>query len=238
MRANGVRRVESGPAGALRRPELHPAAARDVRFLVRRLLLERGMTQKELAERIGMSPAVLSHFLTGRRRKLTEEESRAIERELDLPGLLDIGGAREAGLVTLPRRLRLIPVFPVGAGYEIAFGDGDTPVGESLEDPIPADVPDPNAFAGRIVGSSMEAPDGADASFREGDVVVFDTKAEVRDGSFCLVRFRDDGSTFKQVFRTEDRVRLHPLNPDFPDEVHPLSEIRAMYRAVKHIRNL
>jgi len=111
-------------------------------------------------------------------------------------------------------------------------------VGESLEDPIPADVPDPNAFAGRIVGSSMEAPDGADASFREGDVVVFDTKAEVRDGSFCLVRFRDDGSTFKQVFRTDDRVRLHPLNPDFPDEVRPLSEIRAMYRAVKHIRNL
>jgi transcriptional regulator with XRE-family HTH domain len=212
------------------------------------------MTQKELAGRVGMSEAVLSHFLRGRRKALRENERRRIASALGLP-LEALSPARPVEEVFAPdagaarvyaRGIRLVPVYPIGAGYEIVFGDGDSPVGESLEDPIHADVPDPNAFAGKVVGSSMDpgaaAQQRGGVGFCEGDVVVFDTKAEVRSGCFCLVRFEDagghPGTTFKQIFFEGEGVRLHPLNPEFPDEVRSRSQIRAIYRAVRHIRRI
>ena len=214
--------------------------------LVKRALLDRGMTQKQLAEKIGMGEGVLSHLLRGRRKNLSERERRAIASALGLPAE---AFAAPYAPTSEQRQLRcsLVPGYPVGAGYEIAFGDGDNPVGESLEPPIYTDVPDPNAFAGRIVGTSMEVTQSragarADAqSFRgfcEGEIVVFDTKAEVRAGCFCLVRFDDGGTTFKQVFFERQKVRLHPLNPEFRDELRPRSRVRAMYRAVRHIRRI
>ena len=210
-----------------------------LRLHVRRALVDLGMAQKDLARRIGMSEAVLSHFLTGRRKALRPAERAAIVRELG-PALAAAQASAVAPVLAAPglgaRRQRLVPVYPVGAGYEIAFGDGEMPVGESIEDPVATDVPDPNAFGGRVVGSSMEAEGGG--GFREGDTVVFDTKAEVRDGSFCLVRFADEGSTFKQIYREGGSIRLHPLNPAFDDETHPLSAIHALYRAVRHVRKI
>jgi len=219
----------------------------DLALAVKKALVERRMTQKLLAEKIGLSEAVLSHFLRGRRKNLKEEERRAIAQALGL----SLDALTESAALP-PQRpgIRLVPVYPVGAGYDIAFGDGDAPVGESIENPIYTDVPDPNAFAGKVVGSSMELPrsarkatDGADGGFHEGDIVVFDTKAEVRNGSFCLVRFEDtatagSGTTFKQVFFEGEKVRLHPLNPEFRDEVRPRTAVRALYRAVRHIRRI
>lgn len=214
--------------------------------MVKKALVEKGMTQKQLAGKIGMSEAVLSHFLRGRRKGLNEDERRAIAQALGLPG----EALSESASAAPPQRagIRLVPVYPVGAGYDIAFGDGDAPVGESIENPIYTDVPDPNAFAGKVVGSSMELPSSGKRSpeprgFREGDIVVFDTKAEVRSGCYCLVRFEDSagagsGTTFKQVFFEGEKVRLHPLNPEFRDEVRPRAAIRALYRAVRHIRRI
>ncbi len=217
-------------------------------LLVKKALVDRGMTQKQLAEKIGMSEAVLSHFLRGRRKNLKEEERRAIAQALGVPA----DALTETAPPSPPQHagIRQIPVYPVGAGYDIAFGDGDAPVGESIENPVYTDVPDPNAFAGKVVGSSMEtrpsakkSADASGAGFREGDIVVFDTKAEVRSGCFCLVRFEDSATarsstTFKQVFFEGEKVRLHPLNPEFKDEVRPRGAVRALYRAVRHIRRI
>ena len=222
--------------------------AQRVRVAVKRALIDSGITQKELAAMAGMSEQVLSHFLCGRRKLLRDSERRRLAAALGVPPedlAADVRPAphipqvRDGALVLPPRKLRLVPVYPIGAGYEIAFGDGDMPVGESLEDPIVTDsVADPNAFAGRIVGTSMDPGDAGEAGFREGDIVVFDTKAETRDGHFCLVRFEDGGGTFKQVFHEGDRVRLHALNPDLEDEHCERAEIAAMYRAVRHVKSL
>jgi len=238
-------------AGGAARPELPALNTEDVREpsaaarLLKRILLEVGKTQRQLAATAGMSEAVLSHFLRGRRRSLKPRERRAIAAALGIPADALNPQSREHGIadaaIMLHPRVRLVPVYPVGAGYEISFGDGDTPAGESLEDPVYADVADHNAFAGKVVGSSMERPLSAPeepTGFREGDIVVFDTKAEVRSGCFCLVRFEDGGTTFKQVFFQDGQVRLHPLNPQFTDEVRPRIEIKAIYRAVRHIRRI
>jgi len=236
------------------RDERSAHLAQRVRVAVKRALIDSGITQKELAAMAGMSEQVLSHFLCGRRKLLRDSERRRIAAALgisledlaaDIPPVPHIPQIspgphiRDGALLLPPRRVRLVPVYPIGAGYEIAFGDGDVPVGESLEDPVVTDsVADPNAFAGRIVGTSMDPGDAGEAGFREGDIVVFDTKAEARDGHFCLVRFEDGGGTFKQVFHEGDRVRLHALNPDLEDEHRDRAEIAAIYRAVRHVKSL
>ena len=228
--------------------------AQRARVAIKRALIDSGLAQKELAAMAGMSEQVLSHFLCGRRKLLRDSERRRLAAALGVPpedlaaGAADvppvpesrqIPQVRDGALLLPPRRARLVPVYPIGAGYEIAFDDGDMPVGESLEDPVVIDsVADPNAFAGRIVGTSMDPGDAGEAGFREGDIVVFDTKAEARDGHFCLIRFADGGGTFKQVFHVGDRVRLHALNPEIGDERRPRREIAAIYRAVRHVKSL
>ena len=63
---------------------------------------------------------------------------------------------------------RLVPVInKVAAGYPSDFNDLDYPVGIADDYVRCPDLHDPNAFAVRVVGDSMEP------KFREGDIVIF-----------------------------------------------------------------
>jgi len=221
-----------------------------LRKTIKKALVDRGLTQKELARRIGISEQALSHFLCGRRR-LKAAELEEIADALGVPSAALTEAASEevltpvistpgAGQVLLPpRRVRFVPTYPIGAGYNISFGDGDVPVGESLDEPVFTDVPDPHAFAGKVVGESMAPERPEEHGFREGDIVVFDTQIrEWRNGAFCLVQLKNGTTTFKQVFDEGEYIRLHALRPGIPDERWPKSEVLRIYRAVRHIQKL
>jgi repressor LexA len=138
-------------------------------------------------------------------------------------------------------RLRAIPVInKVSAGYPQDFTDLGYPVGiADAYVAVPAELSDPNAFAVRVVGDSMEP------KYHEGDVVIFTPSAPVESGDDCFVRFAvtggpvDGESTFKRVFfDEEDRVRLQPLNERHaPTFVKP-SEIEGIFRAAARYERL
>jgi repressor LexA len=90
---------------------------------------------------------------------------------------------------------RLVPVInKVSAGYPSDFNDLDYPVGVADDYVRCPDLHDPNAFAVRVVGDSMEP------KFREGDIVVFSPAAEVHNGDDCFIRFTIPHETaFKRV---------------------------------------
>jgi len=140
------------------------------------------------------------------------------------------------------RRLRPIPVInKVAAGYPQEFTDLGYPVGVADEYvSVPADeVPDPGAFAVRVVGDSMEP------RYREGDIVIFSPASQVDSGDDCFVRFAmtgtpsDGETTFKRVFfDAQDRVRLQPINERYaPTFVQP-SQIEGIFRAVARYERL
>ena len=54
-----------------------------IRIHLDRLLAERGITQKELSERIGITPANLNIFTTGKAKAVRFSTLEAICRELD-----------------------------------------------------------------------------------------------------------------------------------------------------------
>ena len=90
----------------------------------------------------------------------------------------------------------MVPVInKVSAGYPADFNDLDYPVGIADDYVRCPDLHDPNAFAVRVVGDSMEP------RFQEGDIVVFSPAAEVQSGDDCFVRFEmPHETTFKRVF--------------------------------------
>jgi len=124
---------------------------------------------------------------------------------------------------------QLIPVINrVAAGYPTDFDDLSYPVGFADDYVRCPDLHDPNAFAVRVVGDSMEP------KFNEGDIVVFSPVAEVRSGDDCFIRFREPHETaFKRVyFESDGRVRLQPRNDKYGPQVIAGDRINGLYRAV------
>jgi SOS-response transcriptional repressor LexA len=146
--------------------------------------------------------------------------------------LLDDTAGPVEGLQPLGVKRHRVPLInQVAAGYPTGFTDLDYPAriaDEYLECP---DLSDPDAFAARVVGDSMQ-PD-----YREGDIVVFSPQADVTDGCDCFARLEPDHeTTFKRVFFEGDpgaeRIRLQPINPKFPPRTLPREDVAGLYRAV------
>ncbi len=161
---------------------------------------------KDLMEK-KMSPAQVKRFLSKRKLKTRQ-------RKKSIP----------AG--------RQVPVINrVQAGYPRDFDDMDYPVGIADDYIRCPDVHDPNAFAVRVVGDSMEP------RFRENDIVVFSPASEVKNGDDCFVRFSmPHETTFKRVFFEKNKnVRLQPINQKYPPQIVEGKRINGIYKAIiKH----
>ena len=124
---------------------------------------------------------------------------------------------------------RLVPVInKVAAGYPRDFNDLDYPVGVADDYVRCPDLHDPNAFAVRVFGDSMEP------KFSEGDIVVFSPAAEVNSGDDCFVRFEMPHETsFKRVFfESKKKVRLQPRNEKYLPIIVEGKRINGLYRAM------
>ncbi|MBN2457420.1 MAG: LexA family transcriptional regulator [Sedimentisphaerales bacterium] len=124
---------------------------------------------------------------------------------------------------------QLVPVInKVAAGYPADFNDLDYPVGIADDYVRCPDLHDPNAFAVRVVGDSMEP------KFRQGDIVVFSPAVEVHNGDDCFVRFTaPHETTFKRVFfEPDDKMRLQPRNEKYSPTITDGSRINGLYRAI------
>lgn len=130
---------------------------------------------------------------------------------------------------------QLVPVInKVSAGYPVDFDDMGYPVGFADDYVRCLDMHDPNVFAVRVVGDSMEP------KFFEGDIVIFSPAAQVNSGDDCFVRFtRPHESTFKRVFFEDDKhIRLQPRNDKYPPAIIEGDRINGLYRAVIKYENL
>ncbi len=132
-----------------------------------------------------------------------------------------------------------VPVInSVTAGYPHDFGDLGYPARVADEYVRCPDLNDPDAFAARVVGDSMEP------NYIEGDIVVFSPIRDAESGTDCFVRLEPDHeSTFKRVyFETTDdgdeMIRIQPINNRYPPKIVPREEVAGLYRAVSLMRSV
>jgi repressor LexA len=130
---------------------------------------------------------------------------------------------------------RLVPIINrVSAGYPADFDDLEYPVGVADDYVRCPDLHDPNAFAVRVVGDSMEP------KYKQGDIVLFSPAAEVSSGDDCFVRFSSPHeTTFKRVFlEPNEMIRLQPRNEKYPPTIVESKRINGLYRAIAKIERL
>ncbi len=131
---------------------------------------------------------------------------------------------------TLPTHA--VPVINrISAGYPRDFTDLSYPRGVADSYVSCPDLADPDAFAARVHGDSMTP------KYREGDIVIFSPKANVRSGDDAFVRFEDGQTTFKRVFFEADEneqpvIRLQPRNERYRPQSVPAESISGLYRAM------
>lgn len=126
-----------------------------------------------------------------------------------------------------------VPVINrVAAGYPRAFTDLGYPARVADEYVRCPDLCDPDAFAARVVGDSMQP------GYLEGDIVIFSPARPVTSGMDCFARLEPDHeTTFKRVFfergpRGEELIRLQPLNAAYPARVVDREQVAGLYAAV------
>ncbi len=123
----------------------------------------------------------------------------------------------------------LVPIInKVSAGYPQHFTDLDYPPSIADEYMRCPDLHDPQAFATRVVGDSMEP------NYRQDDIVIFSPNTPARSGDDCFVRFDDDGgTTFKRFYQDPDNaIRLQPLNSKYPSQTYNRQQISGLWPAV------
>lgn len=132
-----------------------------------------------------------------------------------------------------------VPVInKVTAGYPADFTDMGYPAQVADDYIRTPDICDPDAFAARVVGDSMEP------NYQEGDIVVFSPIKEVADGMDCFVRLEPDHeSTFKRIyFQTDEAgnelIRIQPINNRYPPMTVPREQVAGLYAGVSVMRSI
>lgn len=165
-------------------------------------LNKRGLTQADLAARVGLGQSTIAEWYYGRKYP-RPSNMQAIADALGVY-LSDLREPRKQSGNT--RLSVLIPVLgSVPAGIPI----------EAVEDIIDYEeiseemARDGEYFALRIKGTSMEP------KFSEGDVVVIRKQEQVDNGQIAVVMVDGDEATIKKFFRTDAGIMLVGLNPSF-----------------------
>ncbi len=161
------------------------------------------------------------------RHRLEPDKLGELLSRCDMDAVSDVSGKDKPG--------QLVPIInKVPAGYPAEFDDMGYPVGFADDYVRCPDIHDPNAFAVRVVGESMQP------KFVEGDVVIFSPKADVANGDDCFVRLTaPHETTFKRVFSAPGKeMRLQPRNDLHAPIIIDSSRINGLYRAVIHYQKL
>lgn len=157
------------------------------------------------------------------------------------PTVLSKDGSGADNETSAPNIARMLPmevplINRVTAGYPAGFTDLDYPARVADEYIRTPDLNDPDAFAARVVGDSMQP------NYQEGDIVVFSPAKPVESGADCFVRFEHDSeSTFKRVYFDQgeggnELIRIQPINNAYAPRTVPREEVAGLYAGVSVIR--
>lgn len=169
-------------------------------------------------------------------RRLAAQLREALRAENPQEALRRIVEASASNIdAPLPLGRRIPVINSIAAGYPAEFTDLDYPASIADEYIACPDVTDPDAFAARVVGDSMEP------QYREGEIVVFSPALPTPSGSDCFVRLdRDNETTFKRIYHEDDgrTIRLQPLNNAYPPRSVDRENVAGMYAAAYVMRKV
>lgn len=190
--------------------------------LAKSLMKDRGVTQEQLAEHLGITKGAVSHWLNARR----EPSLGEIARILEFLGKRNFSvGA--GGLIideTLKGDVEYVGPYKAGKKYPVISSVKAGSWGEAVEAYTLKDIDQwlesdahiqGDAFWLEVEGDSMTAPVGL--SVPEGTYVLFDTGRDPVNGSLVIAKLSDTNeATFKKLIIDGGQKYLKGLNPQWP----------------------
>ena len=196
---------------------------------INRLLAEKGMNQRELAQLLGVSAAAVSSWCCGMKApRVDKVDAMAALFGVDRTDFYmedGRGGNRSEvppGFEPMPKMRKVPLIGSIACGQPITAD-------ENIEGYV--DVPEQYHcdFSLRCHGDSM-----IDAGITDGDIVYIRCQPEVENGQIAAVRIGDE-ATLKRVYYDGSTLTLIPENRAFPPMVfsgQELEEVRIEGRAV------
>ncbi|MBV9576552.1 MAG: helix-turn-helix domain-containing protein [Gammaproteobacteria bacterium] len=183
---------------------------------------ELGMTQEELASKMGITRGAVTHYLAGRRvPPLKQFQKLASILKAD-PAWLQFGTANEmAAKKIIEKKEKTIAKLPVPIlSWEQAaeFMNVAKMRHDEIKELIPHFCTDKSRwYALRIKGDSMTAPLGQHKNFHENDIIIVDPDREAKHNDFVIALLaKAKEVTFKQYVVDGGVQYLKPLNPQYP----------------------
>jgi repressor LexA len=198
----------------------------EIKDLIKTRRLQRGMTMRELAEKIGVSEATVSRWEDGKIKSWRWDRAKAISEALDIPANVLMTGTE----IELPEyeNTHAIPILgEICAGPGI-FCDENYNGAFYIDRSIKADC------CLIVSGDSMR-----DAGIMDRDIAFVKKQDRYRDGDIVAVIIRDENTAAikKICFNGPDAV-LMPCNPDYPPAVIALEEIIIVGKVIGAYRSL
>lgn len=172
---------------------------------IRKIREERGVSQEELANLLGVKRPVISKYENG----VTQLTQNILNKLCDIfdlsadyilgrasAGKLPVLGTIRAGEPTISAE-NIDEYIDAGAEYTGGYY---------------------NYFALEVKGNSMEP------AYRQGDIIIVKSQSSCDSGKDAVVIVGDDEATLKRYFVAGDTIILQPLNPAYKQMVFTLEE--------------
>lgn len=205
----------------------------------------RGLTQKGLAEHMGMNPAAVNRMLHGTRNIKAEEiplieEYLGTRLELSAPANADYSQDNRAQVLRKLSDIPLQPLHPSGAAaapemvpvYGYAAGSLQKGLNLSNGEIVdwvtrhPAQIGINNAFAVYVFADSMEP------RYFRGELVYVHPGRPPEVNRDCIIEMKNGDAYIKRFLRqSEDKIRVAQLNPPEEKEIAK-ADIKAIYAVV------
>ena len=186
----------------------------DIWKAIDRLAAKHGLSASGLARRAGLDPTTFNKSKrVGPDGRLRWPSTESVSKILDATGeplggfLALIGERARRGLA---RKLPLLGYAQAGAeGY---FDDAGYPTGSGWDEIEFPEAVDPDAYALKVTGDSMEPV------YRKGDVLIVVPDVEIKRGDRVVVKTAGGEVMAKEVLRSSTRkLELRSLNSRHPD---------------------
>jgi len=194
---------------------------------LKRLLRKHGMTQKELAEKLGVSPALVSSWFSGAK-AITLRHLREIARLFSLSEREVFSLAGVLSETEVSQEVVMVPVLsesiPCGTPRE-RFDEYVVGLHPILREMLEMRVGRAYQYGLKLYFLRAEGDSMVEAGITPGSFLLFSPDLEVQSGDIAVVEVDEEGLTVKQVFLRGNLVVLQPRNSRYEPRILEREEV-------------
>lgn len=175
-----------------------------------------GMTQEELAGKMGITRGAVTHYLAGRRQPPLQQFQKIAAILKVSPAWLQFGVTTAKNHPAQAKKEKNSQKkLPILSWEDVTtFSHAD----QSVEEFIPNFYTDQSSWYGlRVNSDAMVSPQDQNKSFHIGDILVIDPSKTATHGQFVIALLpKAKEAVFKQYVLDGGICYLKPLNPQYP----------------------